>query len=157
MKYFYLLVILAVFSACDENRVFEQNADLDNKIWMADSTLNFQFNVPKLDEEYNLYFNIRNTVAYPYENIYITYSLSDTLNNQLKKELVNYNLFDPKTGEPYGDGLGDVFDHQLILLENFKFEQPGPYKFQLQQYMRMDSLPEIISAGIRVEKVVLPK
>ena len=69
---------------------------------------------------------------------------------------MNYNLFDPKTGEPFGNGLGDVFDHQFLLLENYKFERPGPYNFKLQQYMRMDSLPEVLSAGIRVEKVEMP-
>ena len=86
MRNFYLLIIIIfVLAACDEKRVFEKNLEIDSKLWIADSVLEFQFNVPKLSEKYNVYFNVRNTVAYPFENIYITYTLNDTLNNQLKK------------------------------------------------------------------------
>jgi gliding motility-associated lipoprotein GldH len=148
------LLILILLTACDQPRVYEQNIDIGNKIWVADSLLSFQFDPKDISKNYNLYFNIRNTAAYPFENIYVTYYLKDTLGNELKKKLINYNLFDPKTGKPFGSGLGDVFDHQFLILENYKFERPGPYVFQLQQYMRRDSLPEIMSAGLRVEVAV---
>lgn len=153
MRYFFYFIILITLASCDESRIFEKNEDLENKVWIADSSVSFRFDIPDLRERYNLYFNVRNTSAYPYENIYIKYQLSDTLNNVLKNELVNYNLFDPKTGEPYGSGLGDVFDHQLLLLKDFKFERPGPFVFEMRQYMRMDSLPELLSAGMKVELV----
>jgi gliding motility-associated lipoprotein GldH len=147
------VVFFTFLISCDDSRVFEENLDIENKIWIADSAKRFQFSVKDTDKRYNLYFNLRNTVSYPYENIYVTYTLRDTLNNQLKKELINFNLFDPKTGKPFGSGLGDVFDHQLPILNNYKFDHSGPFVFQLQQYMRMDSLPEVISAGLRVERV----
>lgn len=151
MRYFIFCIVLILLASCDDSRVFEKNNDLADKVWVADSSISYQFEVPDIKERYNLYFNVRNTSSYPYENIYIKYELGDTLNNQLKNELVNYDLFDPKTGEPFGSGLGDVFDHQLLLLKDFKFERPGPYVFEMRQYMRMDSLPEIISVGLRVE------
>ncbi len=151
-----LFALLIIFSicACDQNRVYEQNIDLENKIWIADSLLTFQFDTKDISNKYNLYFNIRNTAAYPFENLYVTYTLSDTLGNEIDKKLINHNLFDPKTGKPFGSGLGDVFDHQFIILKDYKFERPGPYLFHLQQYMRRDSLPEIMSAGLRVEMAV---
>ncbi len=140
-------------TGCEDNRVFEQNTDIDNKIWLADSVVDFKFEIADITKPYHLYFNLRNTVSYPYENIYVTYTLKDTLNNEINKELINYNLFDPKTGKPFGSGLGDVFDHQFLIMENYKFERPGSYIFEIQQYMRMDSLPEVLSAGVRVEEV----
>ena len=147
-------IIFTFLISCDDSRVYEENLDVENKIWIADSVKTFQFNIKDPNKKYNLYFNLRNTVSYPYENIYVTYMLRDTLDNQLSEELINFNLFDPKTGEPFGAGLGDVFDHQLPILDNYKFDHTGPYVFQLQQYMRMDSLPEIISAGLRVEQAM---
>lgn len=154
MRLVLVVVIFTFLISCDDARVYEENLDITNKIWIADSTKTFQFNIKDADMKYNLYFNLRNTVSYPYENIYVTYTLKDTLENQLKQELINFNLFDPKTGEPFGSGLGDVFDHQLPILNNYKFDHTGPYVFQLQQYMRLDSLPEIISAGLRIEQVM---
>jgi len=63
-------------------------------------------------------------------------------------------LFDPKLGTPYGQsGLGDIFDHQFVLTEKFSFESSGVKTVEIQQFMRYDSLPEIVSIGIRVERV----
>lgn len=157
MRVLIVLTIFCSFASCDESRVFEENSDIENKIWIADSILNFDIDIQESKETYNLYINIRNSVSYPYENIYLTYYLKDTLGNQLESELVNFNLFDPKTGRPLGDGLGDIFDHQFLVLDNYKFQKPGRYVLQLQQYMRMDSLPEILSAGIRVDKKAADK
>ncbi len=153
MKVVYpFLLTLLILASCDESRVYETNIDINNKIWLADSIIRHDFEIKDIKETYNLYVNIRNTVGYPYENIYLTYYLKDTANNELRKDLINFNLFDPKTGKPYGDGLGDLFDHQFMVLKDLSFDRPGPYVFELQQYMRMDSLPEIMSVGLRVEK-----
>ena len=69
----------------------------------------------------------------------------------LKEELREYNFFDPKTGEPFGSGLGDLFDHKIPLEENFQFQNSGEYTIELQQFMRMDTLPFVLSVGARVE------
>jgi gliding motility-associated lipoprotein GldH len=142
-----------LFVACDDQRIVEKNVDFKNKIWLSDSLVTLPFEITDTQKNYNIYFNIRNTVSYPYENIYITYYLKDTADVELEKNLVNYNLFDTKSGKPFGSGLGDVFDHQFLLLENFEFSKPGLYVLQVQQYMRMDSLTEVVSAGTRVEQV----
>ena len=62
-------------------------------------------------------------------------------------------LFDPKSGEPYGSGVGDLFDHSQPVLENYTFPASGDYKAELRQYMRLDTLPYILSVGWRVETV----
>lgn len=59
---------------------------------------------------------------------------------------------DPKTGEPQGKGMGDIYDNQILSLSSVKFPQKGEYIFSIQQYMRQDPLPDIMSIGIRVEK-----
>jgi len=59
---------------------------------------------------------------------------------------------DKTTGEPLGDGAGDIFDHQVLGLKNQVFPQNGTYTIKLQQYMRRDPLPGIMAVGVRVEK-----
>ncbi|GAA0891458.1 hypothetical protein GCM10009122_11370 [Fulvivirga kasyanovii] len=146
-----LLFLISGLTACDSNRIYEENIDLENKTWIADSSLTFQFQIKNQDKKYNLYYNLRNSVSYPFQNIYVNYTLEDTLGNKIATELVNKDLFHPKTGKPYGDGLGDIFDHQFPLLEDYEFEQAGTYRLKLEQFMRRDSLPEILSVGVRVE------
>lgn len=145
-------LVMILLSGCDSSRLFEENSDFENKVWTSGDIRSFTFDIVEPDLGYNIYFNVRNTMNYPHYNLYISYHLRDSLNRVIKEELKNVNLFDPKTGKPEGNSsLGDIFDHKFLLLENFKFENPGKKKLDLQQYMRYDSLPEIVSTGIRVE------
>jgi len=61
-------------------------------------------------------------------------------------------LMNPKTGEPLGAGAGDIFDHQFLALPHQHFARPGTYKLTLEQYMRQNQLPGIMSVGVRVAK-----
>jgi gliding motility-associated lipoprotein GldH len=66
---------------------------------------------------------------------------------------VEQNLFDKKTGEPFGDsGLGNIYSHQFLLEPGIRFPTTGNYYVRLNHMMRYDTLPEIRSIGIRVEK-----
>lgn len=155
MKFIYnlfLAAIILLFWACDDSRVYERNVDIDGKTWHQDSVRSFTFTVDNIEQAYNFYYNFRNTRAYPYRNLYVRYSLEDSTGTVLSSDLHNMNLFDPVTGKPYGDGLGDIFDHQILALRAVKFDSPGDYHFHIQQYMRMNTLPEIVSVGLRVEK-----
>ena len=69
----------------------------------------------------------------------------------IQSDLTEVFLFDSKTGEPLGDGMGDIFDHRFTVLEDFHFDNPGVYRFKVRQYMRMDLLPEIMTVGLRVD------
>jgi len=156
MKLNYLAFIFAFIflAACDDARLFEKNIDFNQKVWVADSVTTFDFQVDNNDKPYNIYLNVRNTNTYPYYNLYVKYSLEDTLGNVLESDLVNYDLFHEKTGKPFGAGLGDIFSHQFPLQEDYKFPNSGGYQIKLQQYMRQDSLQGIVSAGVRIENAM---
>jgi hypothetical protein len=74
--------------------------------------------------------------------------------NELLSDLENLILFDSKTGQPKGSGLGDVFDHQFELVEKFQFQKQGSYTMKYQQFMRIDSLPMIHFVGARIAKTI---
>lgn len=149
-----IIFALAVFLlACESDYLYEKNLEFSSRIWHIDSIPEFQFNIPSDTQQYDVMLNIRNTLAYPFQNLYIQYYLEDTLGNNFKSGLTNFQLFDPKTGEPFGDsGVGDIYDHSFVLLENYNFPDEGTFRIRLQQYMRRDSLPEIIAVGIRVDE-----
>lgn len=147
-----MLANLCWLSACDENRVYEKNYDFANKAWPVDTIPTFEFEVQDTEQRYNIFWNVRNSIDYPYRNLYLTYYLEDTLGQSIATDLHNMHLFDPKTGEPYGSGLGDIFEHQIMALPNYKFDTAGVYRLRLEQYMRTDTLKDILSVGVRVEK-----
>ena len=146
-----ILLFYLLLTSCDRNRIFEKNQNIDDRLWHKDSTISFLFPVEDIYHHYDIYVNIRNTNQYPYQNLYINYVLEDTLGNKIISDLSDLLLFDSKTGRPLGNGMGDIFDHQFIILEKVKFKNPGYYRININQYMRLDILPEIMAVGIRVE------
>ena len=143
-----------VIWGCDSERVYEKNYDFKDRYWLIDDFPVFEFEIADTAKAYNLYCNIRSSVAYPYSRIFVNYVLSDTTHQTLKKEMVSSFLFDERTGEPIGNsGLGDIYDQKILLLKNFTFKNSGGYKMQFEQFMRTDTLQGILAVGLRVEAV----
>ncbi|MEO9474299.1 MAG: gliding motility lipoprotein GldH [Cyclobacteriaceae bacterium] len=151
MKYILIFVLGVCLISCDQQRLFEENHNVDAEFWYVDSLMVFNFEIDENATPYNIYSNFTHTSDYTYYNLYYRYSLRDSTDKEVNADLVNIHFFDPKTGAPLGSGLGDVFDHQQLILENYKFENPGAYSISFQQYMRTDSLPNIAAVGARVE------
>lgn len=143
--------LLFVVVACDNQRVFEGKKDFSDRYWVFNNPAEFEFEITQPDKTYNLLINIRNTTKYQYQNIYLQYYLEDSTGRLLSKELKNIQLFNSITGIPLGKGLGDLFDIEKVFLEDYTFENSGKYHLRIDQFMRQDSLPEILSVGLRVE------
>jgi gliding motility-associated lipoprotein GldH len=153
-KFILVVLIVIVFSSCDENRVYEKNADFENGQWLVTDKPEFEFQISDTVSRYNIYCNIRNSVSYPYSRLFFNYDLKDSTGNSIQKKLMTTTLFDQKTGEPQGDsGLGDIYDQRVPLLQNYSFKNRGMFKIDFQQYMRKDTLAGIFAVGVRLEKV----
>jgi gliding motility-associated lipoprotein GldH len=154
MRFFYCILIssLILLSACDESRVYEKNIDFKGNDWYADSVARFPIEIKDQAVEYNMYVDVRNAISYPFANLYIKYNVLDSTGKSLNTKLLRLPLFDKKSGKPYGDGLGDIFDHRFSLIKGYRFPYQGKYSLEVIQYMRQDPLPFIMSVGVRVEK-----
>ena len=146
-----LLLSLAL-SSCNNNRVFEKNKDFDNNAWRISDIQEFNFDIKDTSKKYEIFFNVRNALFYEYYNLYVKHTLIGPDGKVISTSLHEMFLMDKKTGEPLGEGAGDIFDHQILALKKQQFSQPGTYTLKLQQYMRRDPLPGIMSVGVRVEK-----
>lgn len=149
-----LCLIGLVLWACSDSRVYEQVIDFENREWIISDKPSFEFEIDDINSKYHIFSDLRNTVSYPYARFYFTYYLQDSSGVEIQKKLMGEYLFDAKTGKPSGkSGIGDLYDHRFLLLQNYQFPQKGKYKIVLEQFMRMDTLPGIVAIGVRVEKV----
>jgi gliding motility-associated lipoprotein GldH len=140
------------FAGCDSSRVYENNHDFANAIWSASDTAVFQIPIEDTTHRYNVILNIRNSIDFETVRLFVDYSLITPGNQTIRKRLVEQILFDKKTGEPFGDsGLGNIYEHHVLLEPSITFPVKGIYTVKLNQMMRTDSLSEILSAGIRAE------
>ncbi|ARK10798.1 gliding motility lipoprotein GldH [Fibrella sp. ES10-3-2-2] len=155
MKRFCLVMgLLALLTACeqDPNVVYKENADIENGKWYVKNAPSFRFTITDASIPYDLYYTLRNNLTYPYYNLYLTRYLTDEQGREIESRLDELILMDPKTGEPRGKGLGDLYDNKVLMKRAYRFAKPGTYVMRIKQYMRQDPLPDVVSVGISVEK-----
>lgn len=155
MRLVLFLFFLLLFG-CDSNRVFENYQEFKDKAWNIQEPAEFEFTISDASKKYNVLYNVRNSLDYPFARLFIEYTLTDSTGAELSKKLLSNYLFDQKTGRPLGrSGLGDVYDHQFLLLQNQSFQNTGKYHIRLEQFNRLDTLTGILAIGVRVETAEL--
>ena len=153
---YWVLVMSAmtgIHFSCSDNRLYEDNHEFNGRSWMVAEKPAFAFVIPDSIQQYSIYYNVRNSLDYPYSRIFVTYHLYDSSGVELATNLVYNDLFDQRTGQPFGEsGLGDLYDHRFPILNHYRFAFPGKYSVKLDQFMRTDTLAGILAVGIRIEK-----
>ena len=147
-----LVVCLSALVACGPSAEYEANFDFEGQNWSPDAQPTFSFSVEEPQAEYDIFYHIRHSRDYPYQNLYVQLFIEDSARNVLKSELQNISLFDPKTGQPEGSGVGATLTREIRGTKNFVFPGPGTYTVRLEQRNRTEEAPSISSFGIRVFK-----
>lgn len=138
--------------SCTEERYFEDNSDFEDRVWNMEESAEFSFEIDSVELPYQIKLNVRNTMDYPYRNLYIKYRLKDST-YLMEDKLLNLKLFEAKTGKPFGDRQSEIYSHQLTLQDSVYFHAKGNYKIELNQYMREKELEGMVSVGIRIEQI----
>ena len=141
-----------LLTACDPNQVFEQNTDFANYSWDVQQKPAFTFAIQDTTATYDVFFNVRYASAYGFYNLYMKHTLTGPGGPVGPPLLHLVLLMDPKTGEPKGNGTGDIYDLQVLALPNQHFAKAGSYTLTLEQYMRQDQLPGLMAVGVRVAR-----
>jgi gliding motility-associated lipoprotein GldH len=153
-----LLSLIAICFACEVAGIYKSIEDFKEGRWASKQPITFSFEIKDETVPYNIYYYVRNSLSYPYYNLYIAQDLKNVTGNALNlPKLKELTLFDPTSGKPYGDGLGDIFDHKILVLRDYKFPQKGKYSLKLAQDMRQESLVGILSVGIGIEDALVKK
>lgn len=150
LRYVLILLLALVVISCDPSRYFEENKKVEKGEWEQNSPLQFQSIIEDTTLVYNVYVNVRNAGNYRFSNLYL---FINTIfpGGQIQRDTLECILSAPD-GRWLGDGLGDIFDNRILFKEGVKFPQAGEYRFELFQAMRINPLPGIMDAGIRIEK-----
>ena len=144
------LVMLFCFASCDPKRVFEENKKLSANNWDQNSPLIFLVNIADTAHRYNVYINVRNAGFYGFSNLFLFVN-TRLPQGEMERDTAECILAS-SDGRWLGEGLGDIWDNRILFKKNVHFPQPGEYRFELIQAMRINPLPGIMDAGIRIEK-----
>jgi len=152
-----VVFVLVVFSllSCTNNFLFKADKEIKDG-WHADSIIVFQFNISDTTNVFYSEINIRHTISYPFQNLFVfihnTNPLGQTTTDTVECVLAN------KMGKWKAKGIGDILDFTQTYKDSIVFKTKGKYKIAIEQAMRHGELPaiksieEIISVGVCIKK-----
>jgi gliding motility-associated lipoprotein GldH len=143
---FFLVLIIA---ACDKNRVFDQSQRIDKSLWDSDKPVIFTTQIKDTIHPHNVYLNIRNEGSYAFSNLFLFIN-TKLPGGRLDRDTIEIMLATPE-GKWMGKGLGDLWDNRILFKRNVRFPEAGEYRFEITHAMRMNPLPGISDAGLRIE------
>lgn len=153
--FLYSFLVCIFFSAgCNIPVPYYQKVDtIPKSTWASAFKPKYNFNITDTLGHYIPYFIIRHTQAYPFCNIWIQMYIKSPGDSTIKKERINITLSEP-SGKWLGRGMGEIYEERvrLDLGDSVKFNKLGTYEIKIEQNMRVDPLPEVLQAGIRIEK-----
>ena len=156
VKYFILITILfftCFLAGCLPSPYYQRVETIPNATWLYNYKPSFSLDVDDTTTNYQTYFIIRHTQAYPFNNIWLLLSLKKPGDSVIKKQRVNIVLAEP-SGKWMGRGRDEIWEQRMYikLNDSMVFNKIGTYQVLLEQNMRINPLPEVLNVGLRVEK-----
>lgn len=147
----YTAISVVFFTSCKTINVYEQNSIYADHQWSSKTVNGYQFDIQDTNSMYKVFFVIRHHNAYHYKNIWLQVN-TKAPGDSVATQSINLNLADDMNGW-LGTGMDDIYDQRIPITAKPVKLHKGLYHFSVQHTMREDPLQNILSTGIRVEKV----
>ncbi len=148
-----ILLLLALFIgmliSCDSKRVYDENIIVENNSWNVKNKLTFDVTISDIRQRYNVYLKVRNGTDYPYSNLFL-FLHTVCPDGSVSRDTLELTLAD-YDGRWLGSGISSVKFSKFLFQEAFQFKQPGKYRFEMEQAMRVKELKGIRDIGLRIE------
>jgi gliding motility-associated lipoprotein GldH len=146
------LVLTALLSSCTRTSLFEKNVSLPGGKWPMELKPKVTFEITDTTADYNVFFVIRHTEAYGYNNIYVRIGSSAAGDSATATKVFDLPL--ASQNKWLASGMDDIYEHRILLYSRpVRFLKPGTYTFTLEQLMRENPLEHVMNVGLRVEKL----
>ncbi|MBS1615735.1 MAG: gliding motility lipoprotein GldH [Bacteroidetes bacterium] len=150
-----MLLFATCVLGCRPSPQFQQHYNIPDGQWSSAFQPSFQFDISDTSAAYQLFLLIRHTDAYPFSNLWMTMESRGPVDSGFKKLRVEVPLAAP-SGQWLGRGMGEIWEQRVpinsLQMPAF-FPKPGLYTVRLTQDMRRDPLPEVLTIGLRIEKL----
>ncbi|MDT8346159.1 MAG: gliding motility lipoprotein GldH [Flavobacteriaceae bacterium] len=140
MKYFGILFTcsLIALAACSKDAsVISSDRITYPKAWEANAHAIFSFSISDTTTPHNIYFNLRTTEAYPFNNLFLITELA-LPHGKVLGDTLEYAMAYP-SGKLMGTGFGKLKENVLIYKENYTFEEVGEYHLKVRHAMRSNN------------------
>lgn len=152
LKKLLIPIALLFIWGCEESSLYQKVVFLPENSWNYNNKPVFNFNISDTSAQYRVFFILRHTDAYEYNNIWIQVASLLPGDSTSRSDRFNIPLANEK--QWLGTGMDDMYDHRVLLYpQPVQFKRPGNYAIEIKQDMRIDPLQHIMNVGFRLEKV----
>lgn len=131
---------------------FEKTVVLADHQWAASLKPDIEFSITDTLALYNVYIVLRHTDAYHYNNLYVRATVQEP--GEIHPKTGDYDLLLATNEKGWtGTAMDDIYDTRIIIQPKTRFSKTGTYHFILEQLMREDPLTNVLSVGLRLEKI----
>ena len=154
LSFLVLVAGAASFAACNTLDVYEKNTSIKEYQWQNSFQPGFDFTISDTAALYNIFIVLRHSDAYRYNNIWLSVGTKMPGDSAAKYQRVELELGNDAKGWD-GTGMDDIWEVRKPLTNAPKhfFSKQGAYHFTIGQVMRENPLPNVVSVGVRIEKV----
>ena len=145
-----LFCFFILFYACAETPFFESKIDIPDAVWSYNYKPSFTVPVTDTTQKQDLFLELKHSPEFGYQNLYLKIN-TQFPNGEIKEEQLSIDLAN-NMGDWIGKCNGANCQINIYLLENFKFSEPGDYKFSFEQYSRSDKLEGIQSLNFKINR-----
>lgn len=145
----FTIVIILLLGSCKSDVVYDQNLFLPAEGWHYKNKAAFDITIDDTTHYHNFFINLRINSDYEYSNLYVLmYGKSPAGDSTVRR--IDLTLAAPD-GKWLGKGTASVISYRIPIIQKYA-PKPGTYHFEIEQNMRVNTLPNVINVGIAVEK-----
>jgi gliding motility-associated lipoprotein GldH len=149
---FFGLVFLFLSSCSMTTGSFEKSDLLSDHQWPSSLKPDIEFSISDTASLYNVSIVLRHTDAYHFNNLYVRATVQAPGEKQPRTG--DYDLLLATNDKGWiGTAMDDIYDTRIVVQPRTRFSKAGTYHFIMEQLMREDPLKNILSVGLRLEKI----
>ena len=131
---------------------FEKSVLFPEHQWAATVKPDIAFTITDTLSLYNIFIVLRHSDAYHFNNLYVRATVNEP--GEAHPGSRDYDLLLATNEKGWiGTAMDDIYDSRLLIQPKTRFTKTGTYHFVIEQLMREDPLKNILSVGLRIEKV----
>ncbi|MFO7722062.1 MAG: gliding motility lipoprotein GldH [Bacteroidales bacterium] len=148
------MTVLAFFAvtSCNQGTILKERHKFENNTWKRiNDDIRYEVEITDVKKQYDLTIPIRHASFYPYQYLEIAFNIYSP-SGQESYSVKKIYLKDPE-GNWKGKGMGDIWDFDYKLFEDYTFNEPGKYTFEMQNLTGNNLfLPGIMEIGLIISR-----
>ena len=149
-KFIFLISICLISLSCKLSTDFNETVVIPDREWEYSNRAEFVIDEIDTVSSYDLYLRIRHDKKYEFSNLFLKVyeHQENSIDTHQRIELTLAEA----DGKWRGENAGNLYMHEYLLKENYKFSDTSSYRIQIEQNIRQNPILHIADVGVRFVK-----